>query len=105
MQNFARRYAPLAWQRCYRAVMPLHVRVYRSQRAVRAVRPLVRVRTADRSDPPLSHRAISDVQFPGSIASSYEPDPYVDYGRFLTPEGGVLFIYKDIDTRLRHILW
>jgi hypothetical protein len=31
--------------------------------------------------------------------------PYVDYGRFLTSEGGVLFIYKDIDRRLRHYLW
>lgn len=34
-----------------------------------------------------------------------QPDPYLDYGRYLTPEGGVLFIYKDIDTRLRHVLW
>ena len=35
----------------------------------------------------------------------FQLDPYVDYGRFLTPEGGILFIYKDIDTRLRHIVW
>jgi hypothetical protein len=32
-------------------------------------------------------------------------DPYLDYGRFLTPEGGVLFVYKDIDTKFRHTLW
>jgi hypothetical protein len=32
-------------------------------------------------------------------------DPYLDYGRFLTPEGGVLFAYKDLDLRLRYTLW
>jgi hypothetical protein len=32
-------------------------------------------------------------------------DPYFDYGRSLTPEGGVLIVYKDIDERLRHIIW
>ena len=39
------------------------------------------------------------------FAPGDKQDPYVDYGRYLTPEGGVLFIYKDIDTRLRHTLW
>lgn len=34
-----------------------------------------------------------------------DPNPYVDYGRYLTPEGGILFCYKDIDERLRHVLW
>jgi hypothetical protein len=33
-----------------------------------------------------------------------QPDPYLDYGRFLTPEGGVLIAYKDYDERLRQIL-
>jgi len=32
-------------------------------------------------------------------------DPYFDYGRSLTPEGGLLIIYKDIDERLRHTIW
>ena len=33
------------------------------------------------------------------------PDPYVDYGRFLTAEGGILLVYKDLDLRPRHTLW
>jgi hypothetical protein len=33
------------------------------------------------------------------------PDPYVDYGRSLTAEGGVLICFKDYDARLRHGLW
>ena len=33
------------------------------------------------------------------------PNPYVDYGRTLTPEGGILIVYKDHDVRLRHFLW
>jgi len=32
-------------------------------------------------------------------------DPYFDYGRFLTAEGGILIVYKDIDERLRHTIW
>ena len=36
---------------------------------------------------------------------SFQPDPYLDYGRFLTDEGGVLFIFKDIDVRLRQTVW
>jgi hypothetical protein len=31
--------------------------------------------------------------------------PYVDYGRWLTAEGGILIVYKDLDTRFRHTLW
>lgn len=38
-------------------------------------------------------------------AAAFQPDPYLDYGRFLTAEGGVLFIYKDLDLRLRYVLW
>jgi hypothetical protein len=37
--------------------------------------------------------------------AGFQADPYQDYGRFLTPEGGVLIVYKDIDERLRHGLW
>lgn len=32
----------------------------------------------------------------------FQTDPYLDYGRFLTPEGGILMAYKDLDLRLRH---
>lgn len=43
--------------------------------------------------------------FPAPAAAGFQSDPYLDYGRFLTPQGGILITYKDIDTRLRHILW
>ena len=43
---------------------------------------------------------------PGSSPKSFgQNDPYLDYGRFLTPEGGVLIIYKDLDLRWRHTFW
>jgi hypothetical protein len=48
------------------------------------------------------------VQFDAATASfeeSLDINPYVDYGRYLTTEGGVLITYKDIDQRLRYILW
>lgn len=38
-------------------------------------------------------------------ALGYRPDPYQDYGRFLTAEGGIRIIFKDIDERFRHTLW
>jgi hypothetical protein len=48
------------------------------------------------------------IQFDAAAASfegNLDINPYVDYGRYLTPEGGVLITYKDIDQRLRYILW
>jgi hypothetical protein len=39
------------------------------------------------------------------LLAGLQPDPYLDYGRYLTPEGGVLIVYKDVDTRLRHTIW
>jgi hypothetical protein len=38
-------------------------------------------------------------------STGFQPDPYPDYGRYLTREGGILIIYKDLDPRLRHTLW
>ena len=40
-----------------------------------------------------------------SRALDFSPDPYLDYGRYLTDEGGILIIYKDVDVRFRHTLW
>jgi hypothetical protein len=48
------------------------------------------------------------IQFDAAAASlegDLDINPYVDYGRYLTPAGGVLITYKDIDQRLRYILW
>ncbi len=57
----------------------------------------------------------SEIAFPAarqrfeqnSFASSpnFQADPYLDYGRYLTREGGILIIYKDLDVRLRQTLW
>lgn len=38
-------------------------------------------------------------------STNFQVDPYLDYGRFLTNEGGVLIIYKDHDLRWRHTIW
>ena len=35
-------------------------------------------------------------------AAAFAPDPYVDYARYLTAEGGLAIVYKDIDERWRH---
>ena len=32
----------------------------------------------------------------------FAPHPYVDYARYLTNEGGIAIIYKDIDERWRN---
>jgi hypothetical protein len=44
---------------------------------------------------------------PPLVASQvpFQIDPYFDYGRFLTAEGGILITYKDLDLRWRHIIW
>jgi hypothetical protein len=68
-------------------------------------RPAALLRKVARSDAIVAERS----QFPLPALSApeacIEPDPYVDYGRFLTPEGGILIVYKDLDLRLRHTLW
>jgi len=38
-------------------------------------------------------------------SAPFQVDPYLDYGRFLTPEGGILIVYKDLDLRWRHTIW
>lgn len=45
------------------------------------------------------------IKRPPAPSPQFQLDPYLDYGRFLTPEGGILFTYKDIDLRWRHIIW
>jgi len=51
----------------------------------------------ERTVPSLSRASAEDFEF--------APDPYVDYGRFLTAEGGILIVYKDIDESFGHTLW
>jgi hypothetical protein len=89
--------------------MRTHVRVSRPHRASRVSgqlgRPVVRSRNIARADRSALDRNISAASDPSSSWSGFQPDPYVDYGRFLTPEGGILIIFKDLDLRLRHTLW
>jgi hypothetical protein len=62
-------------------------------------------RTVERFEAAVPSRDAPVPASPSSHPPGFQPDPYVDYGRFLTAEGGILFIYKDLDLRLRHTLW
>jgi len=39
-----------------------------------------------------------------TYAVPFAPDPYIDYARYLTAEGGIAIVYKDIDERWRFIV-
>jgi hypothetical protein len=41
---------------------------------------------------------------PVGAGLDFSPDPYVDYDRSLTPEGGLAVTYKDLDLRWRYTL-
>ena len=53
---------------------------------------------------PVSRTPLS-VPAPVPETTADAASPYVDYGRWLTAEGGILILYKDLDTRFRHTLW
>ena len=58
----------------------------------------VAVRTPTRATSALHEGFLTDI--PSAVpASEFETDPYVDYARLLTAEGGILLIYKDLDER------
>jgi hypothetical protein len=81
---------------------------------------LIRIKTASRVAPRLTRTPVPTVRSalpvfvspihraaiaaPSSASTNFSPDPYVDYARVLTPEGGVKLVYKDLDERLRHTL-
>jgi hypothetical protein len=62
-------------------------------------------RSVARTSRPAVRREIAVAPRPDLGAVGFQPNPYVDYGRLLTPEGGVLITYKGIDDRWRHTLW
>jgi hypothetical protein len=66
--------------------------------ARRIARPVAAPRPVARREAPLLTRD-------GLSWDGFVPDPYVDYSRTLTAEGGILIFYKDYDRRLRHTLW
>jgi hypothetical protein len=106
LQKFAKRSAPCARPAHYDARMRHYVQLARPQRrshSARRVRPAAAIsRTALRSSiRPLTPSILS----PAPSQAGFRADPYLDYGRFLTPEGGVLILYKDLDLRFRHKVW
>ena len=68
-------------------------------------RPIVATRSIARFNRPVVAYDTPSVALPATSSTGFQPDPYVDYGRVLTPEGGILIAYKDLDTRLRHTIW
>jgi hypothetical protein len=91
--------------------MRRHVRVAaRPQRTTRVGRKVPRrvapvVRKAVRAELPVLRRAPAPAGISVPAWNGFQIDPYVDYGRFLTSEGGILLVYKDLDPRIRHMLW
>jgi hypothetical protein len=79
--------------------MPARVRLTRPPLVRRVPRAITiarsRARFATRKLPP---------ELPPASFGGRHADPYLDYGRFLTPEGGVLIVYKDLDLRWRFII-
>src|SRR5258708_7314423 len=99
--KFAIHSEPEAQGRSYAGVMPRHVSLTRSHRISRVApdfqRPTLTRRPVARSEIAVPHRVGSATAPPSSSWAGFQPDPYVDYGRFLTPEGGILIIHKDHD--------
>jgi hypothetical protein len=89
--------------------MPRHVSITRSHRISRVApdfqRPALTRRPVARSKISIPNRAGPATALPSSSEAGFQPDPYVDYGRSLTPEGGILIIHKDHDVRFRHTAW
>ena len=89
--------------------MRTHVRLTRSYRRTQTARPVARPvalrRTIARSEIVARDRRVVPATLPSSSWAGFQPDPYVDYGRFLTAEGGILMVYKDFDLSFRHTVW
>lgn len=88
--------------------MPAYVQRPRARRRPPAFRPVPRAHTARktivRSRAPVLRQRPAIAARPAPSWPGFQTDPYVDYGRFLTAEGGILIVYKDLDLRLRHTL-
>lgn len=94
--------------------MRTYVRVARPQRRTlviqRAPRPVAAARQITRAElavpvrAPLA-RTLPVRRFELPDLRNLAVDPYLDYGRALTHEGGIRITYKDLDLRLRHTFW
>ena len=89
--------------------MRSYIQLTRPQRrppvARRVPRPAVVSRTIARLPRPVLDRVASAVPQASPYPSGDKFDPYLDYARSLTREGGILVAYKDLDLRLRYLLW
>jgi hypothetical protein len=88
--------------------MPNYVLTARPQRRAPLARRVPRkavarpvVRTARPTIRPFAPPNLDALSFPADI----QGNPYVDYSRRLTAEGGVLILYKDLDLRIRVFIW
>jgi hypothetical protein len=77
----------------------------RIQSSHEVTRPAILPRIVGRSDVAVPSRRQVIESRPLQPATGFQTDPYLDYGRVLTPEGGILIVYKDHDLRLRHTIW
>jgi len=95
-------------KRTHHVIRRSHERV---ERDIQVSRPVVVSRSnvmtprATRTALPVVNRQPVSLARPVTGWGGFQPDPYVDYGRALTAEGGILIAYKDLDMHLRHTLW
>ena len=88
--------------------MRTHASIPRPQRRVPSARRIARPGALPRPARPnkaATHRIPPALSRPASEWGGFVPDPYVDFGRSLTAEGGVLIHFKDYDLRPHHTLW
>ena len=71
-----------------------------------AARPARSVKIAVPSAIPIAPQEIwsPEPKTPSHPSEEFPPDPYVDYRRSLSPQGGIAIAYKDYDLRLRQTL-
>jgi hypothetical protein len=114
--NIAARSASAKLTRSYRTFTVVRMRrpIQHAQRQRKRSRPqlsvstrpsrsiIPQVRTRDRTLAPAIRRATPAASV--SPLASLSPDPYLDYARRLTPQGGIAITYKDLDLRFRHTL-
>jgi hypothetical protein len=89
--------------------MGMHRQIARPQRVAPTARRVSRAlkvsQALGRTEAPVIQRTPQTANANEAASTGFQPDPYLDYGRFLTAEGGILLIYKDLDERLRQTLW
>lgn len=91
----------------YLDVMHKRVEIVRPERRIPTLRRMARAlpQPTARSNIVTKREKAPLDSAPNAPIASFKIDPYLDYGRFLTAEGGILIMYKDHDLRWRHTTW